>query len=111
MKKNASHSLLIRNLHTLVTMDAAGTRIDGGFLYAEAGQIRQIGKTPPRNLRADVTVDGRTCVAVPGLINTHHHLFQTLTRACTDAANAELFQWLTTNYPKWAHIDEEATHV
>src|SRR5205085_221871 len=50
-------------------------------------------------------------VAVPGLVNTHHLLFQTLTRACTAAANAELFDWLMTLYPRWARIDEEAVNT
>ena len=104
-------SLLIRDIHTLVTMDAQDRRIRGGFLYAEGGEIKLVGERPPRNLRAARTISARHLVAVPGFINTHHHLFQTLTRACAAAANAELFDWLRTLYPLWARIDEEATHV
>jgi 8-oxoguanine deaminase len=104
-------SLLIRNIHTLVTMDSEDRQILGGFLYAEGGEIRLIGSKPPRQLRPARTIDASGCIAVPGLINTHHHLFQTLTRAVAAAANAELFDWLRTLYPLWARIDEEATHV
>ncbi len=112
MEKRQRHqSLLIRDLHTLVTMDGQDRQLHGGFIYAEGGEIKQVGQRAPRGLKADRTINGRNCIAVPGLINTHHHLFQTLTRACTEAANAKLFTWLRTLYPRWARIDEEATHV
>ena len=62
-------------------------------------------------LRADRTISARYAVALPGLINTHHHLCQTLTRACTAAADMELFDWLRTLYPMWARLDEESEHV
>jgi 8-oxoguanine deaminase len=105
-------SLLIRNIHTLVTMNADDAApIRGGFMYAENGEIKLVGSKPPRGLRPTRTLDAPTCIAVPGLINTHHHLFQTLTRACKAAANAKLFDWLVTLYPRWARIDEESTHV
>ena len=104
-------SLLIRDIHTLVTMDDKGTRHSGGYIYIEDGAIRKMGKTVPAGLRADRTIRANTCVAIPGMVNTHHHLFQTLTRACRDTADSELFEWLTRNYPKWANIDEEAVHV
>ena len=80
-------SLLIRNVNTLVTMDAEDRQIRGGFLYAEQGKIRLIGQQPPRGLRAQRTIEAPTCIAVPGLINTHPHLFQTLTRAVTATAD------------------------
>ena len=78
---------------------------------AEGGEIKQIGKRPPARLRADRTISARYCCCVPGLINTHHHLCQTLTRACTAAADMELFDWLRTLYPLWARLDEESMHV
>ena len=80
-------SLLIRNVNTLVTMDAEDRQIRGGFLYAEQGKIRLIGQQPPRGLRAQRTIEAPTCIAVPGLINTHPHLFQTHTRAVTATAD------------------------
>ena len=83
----AKPSLLIRDIHTLITMDAHDTVLRGGFIYAEGGEIKQVGKRPPTRLRADRTISARFAVALPGLINTHHHLFQTLTRACAAAAD------------------------
>lgn len=104
-------SLLIRDIHLLVTMDRGDRRLRGGYLYAEDGVIRRIGIEVPRGLRADRTIRAPFAVALPGLVNTHHHLCQTLTRAHPDAANAKLFDWLTTLYPVWARLDQEAVHV
>lgn len=110
--KARTDSLLIRDIHTLVTMADDGQDLRNAYLYAEDGKILLVGHgAPPRKLRATCTIKAPTCVALPGLINTHHHLVQTLTRACTAAANAELFDWLRTLYPLWSRIDEEAVHV
>ncbi len=104
-------SLLIRDIHTLVTMNPADRPIRNGFVYVEGGEIKLVGERPPRGLKAGHTINARHLMALPGLVNTHHHLYQTLTRACAAAANAELFSWLSTLYPLWARIDEEATYV
>jgi cytosine/adenosine deaminase-related metal-dependent hydrolase len=108
---HAKPSLLIRDLHTIITVDADEAVLHGGFIYAEGGEIKQVGKRPPAGLRADRTITARHAVAMPGMINTHHHLCQTLTRACAAAANMELFDWLRTLYPMWARLDEESEHV
>jgi 8-oxoguanine deaminase len=104
-------SLLIRDIHTIITMDPRDTVLRGGFIYAEGGEIKLVGKRPPNRLRPDRTIGARHTVALPGLINTHHHLCQTLTRACSAAADMELFDWLRTLYPMWARLDEEAMHA
>ncbi len=104
-------SLLIRDLQLLVTMDRRDRRLRGGYLFAEDGVIRELGAGAPNGLTADRTISAPFAVAVPGLVNTHHHLCQTLTRAHPAAANAKLFDWLTTLYPVWARLDEEAVHV
>ena len=104
-------SLLIRDIHTLVTMDARDTVLRGAFLYAEDGEIRQLGTRVPAGLRAQRTIRAPYAIAIPGLVNTHHHLYQTLTRACRPAADVELFDWLRILYPLWARLDEEALHV
>ncbi|HVO34678.1 MAG TPA: 8-oxoguanine deaminase [Gemmatimonadales bacterium] len=104
-------SLLIRDIHLLVTMDGADRRLRGGYLYAEDGVIRRVGTEVPRGLVADRTIRAPFALALPGLVNAHHHLYQTLTRAHPAAANAKLFDWLTTLYPIWARLDEEAVHV
>ena len=104
-------SLLVRDLRLLVTMDGRGRAFPGGYLYAEDGEIRAVGARVPAGLRAERTIRAPFAVAVPGLVNTHHHLCQTLTRAHPRAADAKLFDWLTTLYPVWAGLDEEAVHV
>ena len=59
---------------------------------------------------ADRIIDGSSCVVVPGLVNTHHHFYQTLTRNLPAVQNAELFDWLTYLYEIWKHLDEEAVY-
>jgi cytosine/adenosine deaminase-related metal-dependent hydrolase len=104
-------SLLIRDLRLLVTMDRRGRRIPGGYLYAEDGEITAVGARVPPGLRAERTIRAPYAIGIPGLVNTHHHLCQTLTRAHPRAADAKLFDWLTTLYPVWAGLDEEAVHL
>lgn len=104
-------SLLIRDIHTLVTMDARNRVLHGAFLYAEDGEIRRVGTRLPKTLRPERTIRAPHAVAVPGLVNTHHHLYQTLTRALPAAADVELFDWLRTLYPLWARLDEESLYV
>ncbi len=103
-----SSTLLIRDVHTLVTMDDAGTVLRGASVWIEEGVIRQIGGSRAKGEKPGRVIDGRHHVVLPGLINTHHHLYQTLTRAYAPAADAELFDWLRTLYPVWAGVDEEA---
>lgn len=104
-------SLLIRDIHTLVLMDAANTVQRDACLYIEEGEIVYAGARPARCPRAERTIRARHAIAVPGLVNTHHHLYQTLTRACPAAANAELFDWLRILYPLWARLDEESVYA
>ena len=104
-------SLLIRDIHTLVTMDAEDRVLHGGYIYAENGEIRRVGSGTAKLPKADRVIDGRHAVVLPGLVNTHHHLYQTLTRAYAPAADAKLFDWLRTLYPIWARVDEECVHV
>ncbi|MGO9254784.1 MAG: 8-oxoguanine deaminase [Bryobacteraceae bacterium] len=104
-------SLLIRDIHTLVAMDDAGSVLHGASLYSVDGEIRPILISGSRLPKADQAISGRHAVVIPGLVNTHHHLYQTLTRAYGPAANAELFDWLRTLYPIWARLDEESVHA
>jgi cytosine/adenosine deaminase-related metal-dependent hydrolase len=104
-------SLLIRNIHTLLPMDAENRVLHAAYLYAENGQIRSVGSGAPRLPKADRVIDARHFIALPGLVNTHHHLYQTLTRAYAPAADAKLFDWLVTLYPIWARLDAECVEV
>ena len=103
--------LLITGCETVVTMDDAGTELSGGSILVEDGVISWVGTgSPPVGTPADAEVlDGRGCVAIPGLVNTHHHLYQVLTRARAQQHN--LFGWLTELYPVWAGLDAEWVRV
>ncbi len=100
-------SLLIRNATRLVTMDA-GRRELAADILVEDGVIRAVGRDLERDLGpAGETLDATGCVVTPGLVNTHHHLYQTLTKAVPDGQNALLFGWLKTLYPIWARMQPE----
>jgi cytosine/adenosine deaminase-related metal-dependent hydrolase len=87
----------------IAAMDRLGTEIDGGHIAFSDGRITAIGPGP---FAGDADrIDGRGLLATPGLVNCHHHLYQSLTRGRAQEAN--LFEWLTALYPEWAHIDEE----
>ncbi len=104
-------TLLIRHADLLLTMDDEGRRFEDGALYAEDGVIRQVGPTAALPSTADRVIEARGRIVIPGLINTHHHLYQTLTRAVPAAQNADLFRWLQTLYPIWARLTPEAVYV
>ena len=102
---------LLQNATLLVTMDDARRRIAGGGLYIEDNVIRQVGPTAELPPAADRVLDAAGMVVLPGLVNCHHHLYQSLTRALPAAQDAELFDWLRTLYPVWAGLTGEAVYV
>ncbi|MDX1450780.1 MAG: amidohydrolase family protein, partial [Acidimicrobiia bacterium] len=104
-------SLLVKNAHVLVTMDGERREIAGGGLYAEDGWIRQVGPTADLPDTADEVLDASGHLVLPGLVNTHHHLYQTLTRAVPGAQDAALFDWLRTLYPIWANLTPDAVRI
>lgn len=96
-------SLLFRNLQTAVTCDDADTSLHAVDLYCEDGFIRAMGPQLPHT--ADETVDGSHFWCYPGLVNTHHHLYQVFSRNLPQVQNMELFDWLTTLYEIWKGLD------
>ena len=88
----------------VVTMDGSGAEHDGGWVLIEDGLVTAVGGADPP--ACDERVDLGGALVTPGLVNTHHHLYQTLTRA--RAQQADLFTWLRELYPVWAGIDAEA---
>ena len=103
--------LLVRNALLVATVDAARRELPGGWVAITNGLISGVGSSldvPP--VAAEI-IDASNCLVTPGLINTHHHLYQNLTRAYPPMTNAPLFGWLQTLYPLWRAIDEEAVHV
>jgi cytosine/adenosine deaminase-related metal-dependent hydrolase len=104
-------TLLVRNATLLVTMDEARREIAGGAVFARDGVIVAVGPTPDLPATADEVIDARGQIVIPGLVNTHHHMFQTLTRALPAAQDSELFGWLQALYPVWARLTPEMLHV
>ena len=118
--------ILLRSIYHLATFDAAGTRSTGVDLLVRAGTIAAIGPNlaaagpaAAADSAADVAgagpatrtvVDASRCVALPGLVNTHHHLFQTMTRNAPPAQDAKLFDWLTSLYAIWRHLDADTVY-
>ena len=99
-------STLLTNAH-VVTMDDAGTEYEGGWILIEDGLVKSSGTGPQPD--ADEARDLGGAVVTPGLVNTHHHLWQNLTRA--RAQDDNLFGWLEALYPIWSAIDDEAEYA
>jgi 8-oxoguanine deaminase len=103
-------SLLVKNA-LVVTMDDHQREIPDGGLFVRDGFLEQVGPTSDLPQTADETLDLRGHLVLPGLINTHHHFYQTLTRAVPAAQNANLFHWLKTLYPIWARMTPDDVFV
>ncbi|MGR3568719.1 MAG: 8-oxoguanine deaminase [Pseudooceanicola nanhaiensis] len=99
---------LIRRAGTILTMDDARQELSRADILIRDGVIAEIGEGLTTT---GETVDARGCVVTPGLVNTHHHLYQTLTRAVPGGQDALLFGWLRTLYPIWAHFGPEEMRV
>ena len=112
-------TLILLNAEVLVTMDAGRREIAGGALVADGPAIQWVGPTAelPATYRAQIdngtaeVLDMRGHVVMPGLVNTHHHMYQSLTRAVPAAQDAELFSWLTNLYMLWSHLTPEMIDV
>jgi len=104
-----SKTLLIKNALVLATMDDKGREISGGDVYTEGPEIKKVGKS--LRVKADTVIDARDCVVLPGFVNTHHHLYQTLTRNLPKVQDAELFDWLVYLYDIWKHVNPEAIYA
>ncbi len=101
--------LVVHSARLVATMDAQRRELAQGWVAVTDGFITAVGTgTPPT---AAVEIDAANCLVTPGLVNTHHHLYQNLTRALPDMTNAPLFGWLRTLYPLWRALDEESAHV
>jgi 8-oxoguanine deaminase len=104
-------TLLVRNAEVLVTMDDERREIRGGGLFARDGRVLAVGTAAELPETADEILDLRGHVVIPGLVNTHHHMFQSLTRAVPGAQDAGLFPWLECLYPMWARITPEMLRI
>ena len=104
-------TLLIRHARLLVTMDAQRRELADGAVFVRDGVIEAVGATAQLPVTADEVIDARDQLVMPGLVNTHHHMYQTLTRVVPAAQDCELFNWLQTLYPIWAGLTPEMVRV
>lgn len=104
-------TLLVKEADLLVTMDDARQCIPGGSLWVRDHVIEKVIPPGEEVPRADTVLSARGMIVLPGLVNTHHHLFQTLTRVIPAAQNVTLFGWLRTLYPIWANLNAEAIRI
>ena len=103
--------LLVAGADLVVTMDDDRRELPGGWVACHGGSVVAVGggSDPVPEAARVLRADG--CLVTPGLVNTHHHIYQNLTRAYLPATSSSLFDWLTTLYPRWARLDEEAAYV
>ena len=105
-------TLLVRNIQNLITLNMDRQQIADGAIFVRDNLIDFVGPTadlpPDQAAEADQVIDARGMMIMPGMVNTHHHLYQTLTRCI--AVDSGLFNWLKTLYPIWARMDGEAVY-
>ena len=101
--------LVILNARLVATMDDQRRELPGGWVSVTGGLIDGVGIGEPP--LAPTTIDASGCLVTPGLINTHHHLYQNLTRAYSEMTDKPLFGWLQSLYPLWKALDEESIYL
>ena len=108
---NETVDLLVHNATLVATVDATRRELPGGWVAAKDGFVVAVGASTDPKPTASQVIDATDCLVTPGLVNTHHHLYQNLPRAYPPMTSAPLFGWLQTLYPLWRALDEEAAHV
>ena len=103
--------LLVVNAKLVATCDGSRRELPGGWVAITNGLISGVGASADPPPAAAETLDASGCLVTPGLVNTHHHMYQNLTRSYRPVVNGTLFQWLTGLYPLWSRIDEEAAYL
>ncbi len=104
-------TLLLSDATLVATFDDAGREIAGGSIYVRDNVIEAVGSSESVKREADAVIDCSSLVLTPGLINTHHHFYQTLTRNIPAVQNVNLFEWLTHLYPVWNRLTPAALRV
>lgn len=103
--------LLIKDAAVIATIDRERSVIRGGSIYIEGSEIKAIGPSSEVDFKADRVIDARGMLVLPGLINTHHHLFQTMWRNVPIVQDAKLFEWLLELYEIWREISRDAIYT
>ena len=101
--------LVVRNARCVATLDADRRELLDGWVAITDGLVEAVGDGEPPD--ATTVIDAGDCLVTPGLVNTHHHMFQNLTRAYPPMTDKPLFGWLTSLYPLWAALDTESVYV
>ncbi len=104
-------TLLIRNANAIATFDDVGREMRNASILIRDNVIDAIGLTADLPKEADEIINAQNCVVIPGLINTHHHMYQSLTRTIPSVQDAELFTWLRGLYPIWARMTPDMVHT
>jgi 8-oxoguanine deaminase len=104
-------TLLIHNAHTIATLNDAGDELRNASLFIRNHVIEAIGPASDLPQTADKVINAANHVVIPGMVNTHHHMSQSLTRAIPGVQNAELFSWLTGLYPIWAGLQPDMIYA
>ena len=104
-------TLLIHNAHTIATLNDAGDELRNASIYVRDNRIQAIGPAAELPQTADKVINAQHHVVIPGMVNTHHHMCQSLTRAIPAVQNAELFSWLTGLYPIWAGLQPDMIYA
>jgi cytosine/adenosine deaminase-related metal-dependent hydrolase len=107
----APADLLVRGAVLVATCDRDGRELPGGWVAVTGGLVSGVGSGADPEPRAARVLDAGGCLVTPGLVNTHHHIYQNLTRSWRPVVNGTLFEWLTGLYPLWAGLDEEASYL
>ena len=109
MKTGKNETVLIKNALRVVVMDDKRTELENADIYIEGREIKQVGQG--LKVKAGRVINAKNCVALPGFVNTHHHLYQTLTRNLPAAQNSKLFDWLVYLYGVWKYMTPEAVYA
>ena len=105
-------TLLVKNIHTLVTMDRDRRELHNAGIFVRDNAIAQVGLTTELPQTADEVLDLQNKhIVLPRLVNTHHHFYQVLTKVIPAAQNCTLFNWLQTLYPIWANLTSESIYI
>lgn len=104
-------TLLIRNANAVATFDDAGRELRDASVFVRDNVIEWVGPAADLPQEADEVINAQNCVVIPGLVNTHHHMYQSLTRAIPGVQDAELFTWLKGLYPIWARMTPDMVHT
>ena len=106
-----AHDLVVTGARLVVTMDDARRELAGGWVALRDGLVSAVGDAATPVPPATAVLDAGDGLVTPGFVNTHHHIYQNLTRSFAPALDGDLFHWLRTLYPVWSRLDEEAAYV